>query len=67
MEKLKLLNLRNAGAMLGISGRSVRRLIDRKLLSCYKIGGLIKVSEGDIFDYLTRSKMPAVDITNGVS
>ena len=54
-----LLNLKNAGAMLNISARSVRRLIDRKLLSYHKIGGLIKISEPDLQIFLKSSRVEA--------
>ena len=54
-----LLNLRSAGAYLGISARSVRRLIDRGLLSYNRIGGLIKISEADLQIFLKSSRVEA--------
>ena len=59
-----LLNLKSAGAYLGISSRSVRRLIDRKVLSYHRIGGLIKVSESDLETYLENSKIEANNNSN---
>ncbi len=59
--KRNMLNLKNTGAFLGISPRTVRRLIDRKQLTYYKIGGLIKIDEKDIETYIDKSR---VDITN---
>ena len=56
-----LFNLKQAGAYLGISARSVRRLIDRKLLNYYKIGGLIKISKNNLEEFLKNSK---INVTN---
>ena len=53
----KLVNLKGAGAFLGVSARSVRRLIDRRELSFYKIGGLVKVSENDLANYLEANRV----------
>ncbi len=51
--------LKEAGAYLNISTRSVRRLIDRRMLTFYKIGGLVKVDEDDLENYLKRSRIVA--------
>ncbi len=59
--KRNMLNLKNAGAYIGVSARTIRRLIDRKQLTYYKIGGLIKIDEKDIETYIDKSR---VDITN---
>ena len=57
----KLMNLKSAGAYLGISARSVRRLIDKDLLSYHQIGGLIKISEADLETYLRESRIEATN------
>jgi len=54
-----LLGLKSAGAYMGISARSVRRLIDRKILSYHKIGGLLKISESDLQIFLKNSRVEA--------
>ncbi len=59
-----LIGLKSAGAYLGISARSVRRLIDRKLLSYHKIGGLLKISESDLEIFLKKSRVEASNVDN---
>ena len=61
----ELFNLKSAGAYLGISSRSVRRLLDRKLLSYHRIGGLIKVSESDLETYLAGTRTEANNNLSG--
>ena len=63
----KLYNLKEAGGFLSISRRSVRRLLDRKQLAYHKIGGLLKISESAIMEYLKRSKVDVIDVANPLS
>jgi len=57
----QFLNLKNAGAFIGVSARTVRRLIDRKQLAYYKIGSLIKIDEEDLMEYLKCSRVEATN------
>ena len=63
----KLYNLSESGGILSISKRSVRRLLDRKQLAYHKIGGLLKISETAIMDYLKCSKVDVIDVDKPLS
>lgn len=41
---------------LGLSPRSVRRLIDEGTLASYKIGGAVRVSDDDLVALIARSR-----------
>jgi excisionase family DNA binding protein len=58
-----LLTLREASQRLGISSRTLQRLIANQLIRYYRIGSLkIMFSERQLTDYLTRVEQP----TDGV-
>lgn len=48
----KLITIREAADALGISERTVRRMIDRNELRAYKIGRCVRLREGDVQDYI---------------
>lgn len=54
---MNLLTLKEAAAMLGVSKRTVRRLIDLRQLPFYKVASLVKVSEKDILEYLESNRV----------
>jgi excisionase family DNA binding protein len=47
---------------LGVSDKSVRRYIERRLLRAYKIGGQIRISEEDLMAFLASCRLPKSDI-----
>ena len=53
---MQLLNLVNVGAYLGVSKRTVRRLIGQNALPFYRVGRLIRI-EKDPEEYLSTHKM----------
>ena len=60
---MELLDIKHAGAYLGVSGRTVRRLIDRRLITYYKISGSIRIDTKDIDKYLKSQKIEVIDYT----
>ena len=46
--------------MLGISSRSVRRLVAKGQLASHKVGGLLRFSQADIEDFVRRSRSESV-------
>lgn len=55
-----LSNLRDAAAYLGVSTRSVRRLIDRRVLPFYKIGAAIRIDVEDMKKFLVSVRKEAL-------
>lgn len=56
---MELLSLKEAADVLLVSTRTVRRLLDARKLSYYKIGGLIKIDKKDIDVYLASTRVEA--------
>jgi excisionase family DNA binding protein len=56
----KWLDVDQVGARLGVSGRTVRRLVQRRELASYRISGLIRIADADVDAYVTRSRRSAV-------
>ena len=54
---MQLLNLVDVGAFLGVSKRTVRRLIEQKAFPFYRVGRLIRIDQKDLEKYLNRHKM----------
>ncbi len=52
-----LLNSRDTGAYLGVSKRTVRRLIDQRDLPFFKVGRLVKFSQKDLDNYLNEHRV----------
>lgn len=53
---LPLLTVQAVAELLGISSKTVRRLIARGDLAAHRIGGSLRVSEGDLRAYLGRCR-----------
>jgi excisionase family DNA binding protein len=52
----QLHDIKRIARRLNIATKTVRRLIDRGELGCYRIGRLLRVSERQLQEYLTRAK-----------
>ena len=61
---MNLLNLKEAAAMLGVSPRTARRLIDSRRLPFYKVASLVKISEQDIMEYLEANRVANTSYCN---
>ena len=49
---------------LGVSERTVRRLIDRREFGCVRVGkNAIRITEEQFAEYLERQTRPALDVT----
>jgi excisionase family DNA binding protein len=51
-----LLDLDAVATRLGVSSKTVRRLIDRGELAVHRIGRLLRVSEADLQSYVARRR-----------
>lgn len=56
VEKDKMLTVKQVAGMLNISVSSIYRLLDRKELPSYKIGGALRIKQSDVDTYLERNK-----------
>lgn len=56
----RLLTAEQVADVLGCHSRTVYRLAETRRLPFYRIGGLLRVSEADLEDYLERVKVDAV-------
>ena len=59
--EMELMNLKYAGAYLGVSKRTARRLVDRRDIPYYKVSGSIRLAKADLDKYL-KSKRTEVMI-----
>ena len=57
---MNLLNSIDVGAYLGVSKRTVRRLIDQHDLPFFKVGRLIRFSQKDLDNYLNEHRVEKV-------
>jgi len=57
---MDLLNSRDTGAYLGVSKRTVRRLIDQRNIPFFKVGRLIRFSQKDLDNYLNEHRVEKV-------
>jgi excisionase family DNA binding protein len=55
-----LLNIKQAAGELGISEVTVRRLIRLRHIPYRKIGGIYRFTDEDIAQFLTLSRVPAI-------
>jgi excisionase family DNA binding protein len=53
---IPLLSVRAVAELLGVSTKTVRRLIGRGDLAAHRIGGSLRVSEADLRAYLARCR-----------
>jgi excisionase family DNA binding protein len=51
-----LLDVPAVARRLRVSGKTVRRLIDRRALPVHRIGRLLRVSEADLQSYITTQR-----------
>jgi excisionase family DNA binding protein len=51
-----LLDIPAVATRLGVSSKTVRRLIDRAELAVHRIGRLLRVSEADLHSYVARQR-----------
>lgn len=58
---LDLLSVADVAALLKISPRSVRRLIERRRISSYKIMGCVRIDAKDVSIYLDTIRSSSVD------
>ncbi|MCX7005352.1 MAG: helix-turn-helix domain-containing protein [bacterium] len=56
---VQLMHLPDAAAYLCVSKRTVRRLIDRRLIPFFKVCGSIRVDKEDLDMYLKRCRIHA--------
>ena len=52
-----LLTLKDAGAYLGVSKRTVRRLLDQRNLPFFKVGRLVRIAKTDLETYLISRRV----------
>ena len=52
-----LLTLKDAGAYLGVSQRTCRRMIDQGVLPFFKVGRLIRIARNDLETYLMSRRV----------
>ena len=57
------MRVKEAGAVLGVSADTVRRLVARGELGCNRIGGSIRIGPEHLQAYLERTECPARDPT----
>ena len=57
---LPIRDVEDAGEMLGVSSRTVRRLAARGTLASHRVGNSLRFSESDLFDYIRRSRSDVV-------
>jgi excisionase family DNA binding protein len=57
---LPIRDVEDAGEMLGVSGRTVRRLAAKGALVSHRVGNSLRFSEADIADFIRRSRSDAV-------
>jgi len=51
-----LLDVDAVAIRLGVSAKTVRRLIDRRELAVHRIGRLLRMSEADLHSYVARQR-----------
>jgi len=56
---MNLMNLQDTGAFIGTSRRTVRRMIDQRIIPFYRVGRLIKVAKEDLEIYLKQQRVEA--------
>lgn len=59
MSAVKMLDLRDSAAFLGVSPRTARRLIDQRRLPFHRIGRCIRISSQDLDLFLERNRTEA--------
>jgi excisionase family DNA binding protein len=57
---MQLLGLADVGAYLGVSKRTVRRLVDQRVLPFYKVGRLLRFDLIDLKEYLKTCKVEKI-------
>lgn len=55
----ELVTMADAAAYLCVSKRTVRRLIDRRLMPFFKVSGSIRLDKADLEQYLKRVRVQA--------
>ena len=56
----ELLTVREVATLLNISEPGVRRLMDKRLVPFFKIGGCIRFEKSDVLSYLQDNRVEAI-------
>ncbi len=57
---MNLYNSVDVGAYLGVSKRTVRRLVDQRSLPFFRVGRLIRFAQQDLDDYLYEHRVEKI-------